>query len=682
MNKAGQAPRVKDWGAAGQTAKADGDAGTRAGAARIGIGKSIGHAALVAVAALGACALFFGACALVKTCAGGSADGRYACALYIYMCGSTLETKSAIATANIDEMLGAHMPDGTAVVVETGGARKWRGHDIPSDALVRYELRGGRLVEVGREASASMGDAGTLASFLEFCAREYPADNSTLLLWDHGAGSVKGVCADENHSMDALSVAGLGQALDTADAHFTTVCFDACLMGGFETMRVVAPHAQQMVASEEIEPAAGWDYTVLVENLGSGDFTEKLLSAYQARNEAKGKRLYTLSAVDLGKFAQVETAFDALCEEVLSKKGSEGALQEVVQAADGAMGFGDASGRGATQSELVDLSQFSRNLGFEELALAIGECTRTANGADREGACGMSVYFPAGTANSLQDYLASATSSAYALFLRNNFGEGADAAGGEKIRFSDEGSVQGGALQFGVSPESTRYVQEVAYAVYRLDDDAGGGADGQGADGGGQGNGNSAEADCLGFSDDVTSRGTGAYTIGFAGKWVALNGHLLSCDTIDSTGDTTVFSAPVKKNGETGDLRFTFNAKTGAYALQGFVASEKAGAPGRLEDIQSDDTLVLLVERIVGESADAGGASEDSGGGSNAETRLAEGATVSAADGLELSSAVLPDGRYQVYGVVTDIYGGEHVTRDFIVYLEGGAIVQAQALDS
>ena len=677
MNEAGQVPRVKTRGASGQTAKVDDVAEARAGAARVGIGKSIGHAALVAVAALGACALFFGACALVKTCAGvgagAGADGRYACALYIYMCGSTLETKSAIATANIDEMLGARMPDGTAVVVETGGARKWRGHDVPSDALVRYELRGGRLVEVEREADASMGDADTLASFLEFCTREYPADNSTLLLWDHGAGSVKGVCADENHGMDALSAAELGQALDAADAHFTTVCFDACLMGGFETMRVVAPHAQQMVASEEIEPAAGWDYTTLVENLGSADFTEKLLAAYQARNEAKGKRLYTLSAVDLGKFAQVETAFDALCEEVLSKKGSEGALQEVVQAADSAMGFGDASGRGATQSEFVDLSQFSRNLGFEELARAIRECTRTANGADREGACGMSVYFPAGTASSLRDYLASATSSAYALFLRNNFGEGAGAAGGEKIRFSDEGSVQGGALQFSVAPESTRYVQEVAYAVYRLDD--GGRQGGQGGEDGG-------EADCLGFSDDVASRGTGAYTIGFAGKWVALNGHLLSCDTIDSTGDTTVFSAPVKKNGEAGDLRFTFNSKTGAYALQGFVASEKAGAPGRLEDIQPNDTLVLLVERITGESTDACNAGEDSDGGGNAETRLAEGATVSAADGLELSSAALPDGRYQVYGVVTDIYGGEHVTRDFIVYLKGGAIVQAQALDS
>ena len=677
MNEAGQVPRVKTRGASGQTAKVDDAAEARAGAARVGIGKSIGHAALVAVAALGACALFFGACALVKTCAGvgagAGADGRYACALYIYMCGSTLETKSAIATANIDEMLGARMPDGTAVVVETGGARKWRGHDVPSDALVRYELRGGRLVEVEREADASMGDADTLASFLEFCTREYPADNSTLLLWDHGAGSVKGVCADENHGMDALSAAELGQALDAADAHFTTVCFDACLMGGFETMRVVAPHAQQMVASEEIEPAAGWDYTTLVENLGSADFTEKLLAAYQARNEAKGKRLYTLSAVDLGKFAQVETAFDALCEEVLSKKGSEGALQEVVQAADSAMGFGDASGRGATQSEFVDLSQFSRNLGFEELARAIRECTRTANGADREGACGMSVYFPAGTASSLRDYLASATSSAYALFLRNNFGEGAGAAGDEKIRFSDEGSVQGGALQFGVTPESTRYVQEVAYAVYRLD--SGGGQGGQGGKDGG-------EADCLGFSDDVASRDTGAYTIGFAGKWVALNGHLLSCDTIDSTGDTTVFSAPVKKNGEAGDLRFTFNSKTGAYALQGFVASEKAGAPGRLEDIQPNDTLVLLVERITGESTDAGNAGEGSDGGGNAETRLAEGATVSAADGLELSSAALPDGRYQVYGVVTDIYGGEHVTRDFIVYLEGGAIVQTQALDS
>jgi hypothetical protein len=486
------------------------------------------------------------------------------------------------------------------------------------------------------------------------------------------------VCLDENHDMDGLDSAELGQALDAAGAHFTTVCFDACLMGGFETARVVAAHADSMVASEEVEPAAGWDYTALVENLGSADFSEKMLDAYRTRNEAKGKRLYTLSVVNLRKFAQVESAFTALCEQVLSKKGDEGALQEVVQAAEGAMGFGDADGKGAVKSSLVDLAQFSRNLGFEELVRAIGDCTQAVNGADREGACGMSVFFPNGAGSSLQEYLAGAASSSYALFLRNNFdnGAGTGAAQGETIRFSDEGSVEDGVPRFSVAPESVRYVQEVAYAVYKLDGgggenaETGGGGDGGDAGTGGEGTGDAkaAEAYCLGFSDDVASSGTGAYSMGFAGRWVALNGRLLSCDTIDSTGDTTVFSAPVKRNGETGDLRFTFNAKTGAYALQGFVAAEEAGTQGRLEDLQPGDSITLLAEKFT--DADS------------ADTELVEAGTVSAADGLALSSATLPDGRYQLYGVVTDIYGAEHTTRDFIVCLEGGAVTLVQACAS
>ncbi len=637
------------------------EAADAAGAVRAPRGARITGApfTLLATAAAILAAIIALACALAGcTPAKGGSGARYANALYIYMCGSTLETKSAIATQNIDEMLGAHIPDGSAVVVETGGARKWRGHDIPANALVRYEVRGGSLVEVGREADASMGDAQTLSSFLGFCQREYPADNSTLLLWNHGAGSVKGVCLDENHGMDGLSAAELGQALDAADAHLTTVCFDACLMGGFETMRMVAPHAASMVASEEIEPSGGWDYTALVEGLGSADFTEKLLVAYKARNEEKGKRLFTLSAVDLTKFAQVETAFDALCGRLAAQQGDEEALQKTVQAADAAMSFGEGNGKAIAQSNFVDLAQFARNLGADELARAVEGCTRAENGPDREGASGMSVYFPLDGAASLKEYLESAVPESYALFLRGAFGAadgaGAGAGGGaDTVEFSDEGSIEGGELRFATDAASARRTLEVAYAVYRLGDGEGG------AD---------AQARCLGFDSDVQERGAGAYTIGFSGRWVALNGQLLSCDTIDAAGDTTVFSAAVKRNGEDGELRFTFNAKTGAYALQGFVAGEDAGAQGRLEDIGDGDTITVLAEQFDDPDSTA--------------TRLVEVGEVSAADGLALSSATLPDGRYQVYGVVTDIYGEEYTTRDFIVSVEGGAITQARIAGS
>ena len=87
--------------------------------------------------------------------------------LLIYMCGSSLETTGGSATANIRELLGARIDDGANIVIQTGGARKWRGFDIPSDRLARYSVQGGELVEVGETALANMGEAKTLADFVQ-----------------------------------------------------------------------------------------------------------------------------------------------------------------------------------------------------------------------------------------------------------------------------------------------------------------------------------------------------------------------------------------------------------------------------------------------------------------------------------------------------------------------------------
>ncbi len=568
-------------------------------------------------------------------CASSGEDG-YQNALYIYMCGSTLETKSSVASQNIESMLGASIPDSTAVVIETGGARKWRSHDIPSDELVRYKVRGGKLVELERLDDASMGDSQTLASFLQFCQQSYPADNTTLLLWNHGAGSTRGVCLDENHGLDGLSAGELDEALDAANARFDNVCFDACLMAGYETMRVVANHASTMIASEEIEPALGWDYKTLVESLGSSDFAGDVLSSYQALCEKNGKRLYTLSAVDLGKFTQVEADFDIFCNNVLGAKADSGQLQDVSQAAIDAMGFGEKNAK----SDFVDLSQFAENLGFALLPQAIANCTQSVNGADREGASGISIFFPLSGQSTLREYLASETSDAYSLFLGSNFAS----TGGSSIAFTDEGSVSGTDLAFAISDSTAANVQSVAYDIYQLHE--------------------SEPATCLGFDNDIDKDGKGSYTISFSGNWVALDGHLLCCEPIDSAGSTTVFAAPVKLNGAEGNLRFTYNRKDKTFAMQGFVELEEDGTQGRLENLESGDQITILAEQF--ESGDS------------LDTQFSETATIVVSDSMKLTTATLPDGYYQIYGIVTDLYGNERLTSDFIIRLEDGAVADAQ----
>ncbi|HBB60542.1 MAG TPA: hypothetical protein DCZ61_01955 [Lachnospiraceae bacterium] len=47
------------------------------------------------------------------------------CSIYIYMCGSNLESTYGIAKQNIDELLQAEIPKNTNVLLETGGSSRW-----------------------------------------------------------------------------------------------------------------------------------------------------------------------------------------------------------------------------------------------------------------------------------------------------------------------------------------------------------------------------------------------------------------------------------------------------------------------------------------------------------------------------------------------------------------------------
>ncbi len=87
--------------------------------------------------------------------------------------------------------------------------------------LERYALKGDQLARVWRGDNKSMGDAETLAEFLGFCHRYFPATHEAVILWDHGGGSAGGLVIDEQFKNDRLSLGELHSAFDrvfTADA--------------------------------------------------------------------------------------------------------------------------------------------------------------------------------------------------------------------------------------------------------------------------------------------------------------------------------------------------------------------------------------------------------------------------------------------------------------------------------
>lgn len=275
---------------------------------------------------------FFLACLLFCLAFPASAFSAETWAVYWYGCGSNLETENGDASRDIAEMLKARLPDNVTVVIQTGGAKKWHGHGISSKNISRYVYSGGKLELVEKQPQASMGSGKTLTSFLAFCRDRYPADHRIFIFWDHGAGSALGLCNDENFGFSSLSLRDVRRAFESTfkasdtKPPFEIIGFDACLMASLDTANTVNGFARYMIASQEIEPENGWEYTKWLSALGrdtsmSGAALGRIIcDSYMAGCQAVDTQdAATLSLVDLSKLKKLKMTYNALGLEAVTK---------------------------------------------------------------------------------------------------------------------------------------------------------------------------------------------------------------------------------------------------------------------------------------------------------------------------------------------------------------------------
>lgn len=93
---------------------------------------------------------------------------------------------------------------------------------------------------------------------------------------DHGGGSLAGYGYDQHFAGSSMALDEILGALRKAGTTFDWIGFDACLMGALETAVVIEPHANYMIASEEVAPGIGWHYTGWLTTLG------QMLDTYDA----------------------------------------------------------------------------------------------------------------------------------------------------------------------------------------------------------------------------------------------------------------------------------------------------------------------------------------------------------------------------------------------------------------
>ena len=118
--------------------------------------------------------------------------------ILVYLCGTDLESSGrlsgALASADLKEMCRATASGTVRFVVQTGGTRKWYTKEIDSDKNQRFLIRNGKITQVYECRRTGRGKSDTLADFLKWSAAAYPAENTGLIFWDHGGGSISGVC--------------------------------------------------------------------------------------------------------------------------------------------------------------------------------------------------------------------------------------------------------------------------------------------------------------------------------------------------------------------------------------------------------------------------------------------------------------------------------------------------------
>ena len=329
-------------------------------------------------------------------------SGRDTVTVMVYMCGTDLESKGAMATKDLLEMTKAKLGGNVRVVVYTGGCTKWQNEVVSATTNQIYEVVSGGLRCVKEDAGkAAMTEPSTLSSFIQWCAANYPANRNELIFWDHGGGSVSGYGYDQKYPRGgSMSLAGIDQALKDGGVKFDFIGFDACLMATVETGLMLNQYADYMVASEETEPGIGWYYTDWLTDftnnpsLPTVQVGQKIVDGFVSTcaSECRGQSA-TLSVVDLAELDH--TAPEALksFSKSLSSMIKNKDYAQISSARSGTREFARSS-----QIDQIDLVHFAKNLGTAEgktLSDALlGAVKYNRTSSDMSNSYGLSIYFP------------------------------------------------------------------------------------------------------------------------------------------------------------------------------------------------------------------------------------------------------------------------------------------------
>jgi len=190
------------------------------------------------------------------------------------------------AFPNFEQMASIGSTPEVNLVVEMGRPQQHHTTDFGAwSKTLRFHIQKGEqpteAAAIADLGATNMGDAKTLREFVRWGRETYPAKRTMLVIWNHGQGWRKEEIPEGARPSRPQSSGGGFRSVsnddDTGDQLFNraiqdeltsllageqldVIAFDACLMAMVETAYALRGVAKVMVASEELEPGAGWYY--------------------------------------------------------------------------------------------------------------------------------------------------------------------------------------------------------------------------------------------------------------------------------------------------------------------------------------------------------------------------------------------------------------------------------------
>jgi hypothetical protein len=353
------------------------------------------------------------------------------------------------ALQDLTEMMAVGSSDRLKLVVQVdrhpGYANQAVGNLANFTNTKRVLVQQGSLQVVQEMGEVDLAAPAALEDFVRWGMQTYPADRTAVVMWDHGSGWT-GFGVDESTGPGQLLTlpeieaglrAGLGQR------KVAMIGFDACLMANLEVALSLAPFADYLLASEDVEPGHGWDWRSLAllkatPTSNTEALAQRIIADFRAQASdpqlGNGEATLTLSLTDLRQVGAVRDALKTFTDQVLA--GGAPRVTALGNARSGARSYQDSPDP-RRSLHLYDLADVAERTGKADAQLAAAaqavrdrvKAAVRANfaGSARSGSNGLTVYFPPDAEYVEPSYAQLSGGAEWRSFLSSVFGTGGGA---------------------------------------------------------------------------------------------------------------------------------------------------------------------------------------------------------------------------------------------------------------